>query len=319
MNVAVVKPKRKAKQYNEPRRNLGREIRNHWPLYLYILPALVYLIVFDYVPMYGIQIAFKNFNPGIGIINSPWVGFKHFITFFEGYYFGRMIRNTFLLSLYSLVIGFPIPILVALMLNELGSVRYRRFAQTLLYAPHFISMVVMIGILTTMFSPTIGVVNKIITLLGGDPIYFMIQPTMFRHLYVWSGVWQGMGWGAVIYLAALSTVSMELHEAAMIDGASRLKRIIHINIPTIAPTIIIMLILRLGNLASVGYEKVYLMLNDMNREVAEVISTFVYTRGIESGQFSYTAAVGLFDNVVNVTFLLIANFIARRTSETSLF
>ena len=291
----------------------------YWELYLFILPALVYIIIFDYVPMYGVQIAFKNFNPALGIFNSRWVGFTHFINFFNSFYFWRLIRNTFALSIYSMVIGFPMPIIFALMLNEVRMAKFKKFTQTVMYAPHFISMVVMVGIINIMLSPSIGVINTMIEFLGGTRQYFMVMPSAFRHIYVWSGIWQNLGWSAVIYLAALSSVDPELHEAATIDGASRLQRIIHINIPTIMPTIIILLIMRLGNIASVGYEKVFLMQNSLNIEVSEVISTYVYQRGLVGGQFSFTAAIGLFNNIVNVTMLLAANFIARKVGENSLF
>jgi putative aldouronate transport system permease protein len=291
----------------------------YWELYLFMLPALAYLIIFDYLPMYGVQIAFKNFNPALGISGSRWVGFTHFRNFFNSFYFWRLIRNTFVLSLYSLVVSFPVPIIFALMVNEIKTARFKKVTQTIMYAPHFISMVVMVGIINIMFSPSIGAVNRIIETLGGTRQYFMVMPSAFRHIFVWSGLWQNLGWSAVIYLAALSGVDPELHEAATIDGASRLKRILHINIPTIMPTIIILLILRLGSIASVGFEKVFLMRNDLNIEVSEVISTYVYMRGLVGGQFSFTSAIGLFNNLVNVTMLVAANLIARKVGDNSLF
>jgi putative aldouronate transport system permease protein len=300
-------------------RNRRLKFLLYWELYLFILPALAYLVIFDYFPMYGIQIAFKNFNPALGIAGSRWVGFTHFKNFFNSFYFWRLIRNTFALSVYSMVLGFPMPIIFALMLNEVRMARFKKITQTVMYAPHFISMVVMVGIINIMLSPSIGAINRIIETFGGTRQYFMVMPSAFRHIYVWSGIWQNLGWSAVIYLAALSTVDPELHEAAIIDGASRLQRIISINIPTIMPTIIILLIMRLGNIASVGYEKVYLMRNDLNVEVSEVISTYVYQRGLVGGQFSFTAAIGLFNNLVNVSMLLAANFIAARVGENSLF
>ncbi len=286
--------------------------------YLMLLPAIIYVIIFNYAPLYGLQIAFKDFKGSLGYRASSWVGLKHFISFFRSYYFAQLLRNTFALSLYSMAVGFPIPIVLALMLNEL-SARYKRITQTVLYAPHFISTVVMVGIIMMMFSPGYGVVNTMLKALGRDPIYFMSLPGAFRHIYVWTGVWQDMGWSAVIYLAALSAVSPELHEAATIDGASKLQRIWHINLPTIKPTVIILLILQMGQIASVGYEKVYLLQNNYNVEVSEIISTYVYKRGILDSSYSFSAAVGLFNNVVNVTMLLIANAISRKVSETSLF
>lgn len=286
--------------------------------YLMLLPAIIYVLIFSYAPMYGLQIAFKNYKMALGYAGSKWVGFQHFIDFFNGYSFKRLLTNTFVLSFYNLLVGFPIPIIIALILNELRG-GYKKFVQTVLYAPHFISTVVLVGIMTTLLSPSYGVVNTILENLGLERIYFMAEPSLFRHLYVWSGVWQGMGWGAIVYLAALAGVDPALHEAAEIDGATRMQRIIHINIPTIMPTIIIMLILQMGRIATIGYEKVYLMMNDMNVSTAEVISTYVYKRGLINNNYSYATAVGLFNNIVNVTMLLIANKISNKVSETSLF
>lgn len=286
--------------------------------YLMLLPAILYVIIFCYAPMYGLQIAFKNFKMVLGYANSPWVGFQHFIDFFNGYSFKPLLINTFILSFYSLVVGFPIPIIAALILNELKG-GYKKFVQTVLYAPHFISTVVLVGIMTTLLSPSFGIVNNVLQSLGMEKIYFMSEPGLFRHLYVWSGVWQGTGWGAIVYLAALAGVDPALHEAAEIDGASRIQRIIHINIPTIMPTITIMLILRMGQIASVGYEKVFLMSNDMNVSTAEVISTYVYKRGLGNMNYSFAAAVDLFNNIINVIMLIIANQISKKVSETSLF
>ncbi len=286
--------------------------------YLMLLPAVIYVILFSYAPMYGLQIAFKNYKVSLGVAGSPWIGFKNFTDFFQSYYFITLLKNTLVLSLYSLLIGFPIPIIIALILNEMKG-KFKSFTQTILYAPHFISMVVLVSILNSMLSPSQGVVNTILEMLGMERNYFMANPDYFPHLYVWSGVWQGMGWSAIIYLAALSGVDPTLHEAADMDGATRLQKIIHINIPVIMPTIIIMLILRMGQIASVGYEKVYLMQNSMNIETSEIISTYVYKRGILNSNYSFSAAVGLFNNVVNVILVLIANRISKKVSETSLF
>lgn len=286
--------------------------------YLLILPALIYVIIFNYAPMYGLQIAFKNFKVSLGMAGSPWIGFENFIDFFQSYNFKELLVNTFAISFYSILVGFPIPIIVALILNELGG-KFKKGVQTILYAPHFISTVVIVGIMNIMFSPTTGVVNTLLNHLGIESIYFMASPEYFRHMYVWSGVWQGMGWGAIVYLAALSAVDPELHEAASIDGATRLQKILHINIPTIKPTIIIMLIMKLGQVATVAYEKVYLLQNDLNVEVAEVISTYVYKRGIINSNYSFSTAVGLFNNIINIIMLLLANHISKKYSETSLF
>jgi putative aldouronate transport system permease protein len=297
---------------------LKRQIWRYRPYYLFLLPALIYVALFNYGPMYGLQIAFKSYKGALGIAGSPWVGFQHFIDFFKGYYFWRLIRNTLAVSVYSLVVGFPIPIILALMLNEVRG-NLKKVLQTIFYAPHFISMVVMVGIIHTMFSPSIGVINSILEAMGFRRVYFLSLPQVFRHLYVWSGVWQQMGWSAIIYLAALAGVDPELHEAARIDGASLFQRIRYINLPTIQPTIIILFIMAMGGVASVGYEKVYLLQNDLNIDVSEVISTYVYKRGILSTNYSFSTAVGLFNNVINLFLLLTANGISRKVNETSLF
>ena len=287
-------------------------------LYILLLPALIYVLIFDIGPMYGIQIAFKNYKGALGIWKSQWVGFKHFIDFFEGYYFWRLLRNTLVISLYGLIVGFPIPIIVALILNETGA-KFKKFSQTVLYAPHFISTVVLCGMIVTMFSKESGVVNTLMEMVGLERVYFMGEPRAFRHLYTWSGVWQGMGWSAIIYIAALSGVDPNLHDAAAIDGATRMQRIIHINIPTIMPTIIITLIMRIGRIASVGHEKAFLLQTSLNIDVSEIISTYVYRRGIVDANYSFSTAVGLFNNIVNITMVLLANQISKRVSETSLF
>lgn len=299
-------------------RKIGRHILQHKTYYFLMLPALIYVIIFCYRPMYGLQIAFKDYKGYLGIEGSKWVGLKHFKNFFNGVYFWRLLRNTLLLSFYAMIAGFPLPIILALLLNEINP-KVRKVSQTILYAPHFISTVVLVGIINTMFSPSIGIVNKAIEAFGGEAHYFLADPGAFRHLYVWSGVWSGTGWGTVIYVAALAGVSPELHEAATIDGASRLQRIFHINLPSILPTIIILLIMRVGNLVSVGYEKVYLLQNPLNQEVSEVISTYVYKHGIVQPNYSYSTAIGLFNNVINILLLCIANTISRKVSETSLF
>ncbi|MCL2832588.1 MAG: ABC transporter permease subunit [Treponema sp.] len=298
--------------------NTGKRMWKYRSYYFFLLPALVYVIIFHYGPMYGLQIAFKNYRGALGITGSPWIGFKHFIDFFNGYYFWMLIRNTLVISVYSLLVGFPIPIILALMLNELKGT-YKKTIQTIFYAPHFISMVVLVGIIYTMFSPSMGVVNTILEALGHERVYFVALPSVFRHMYVWSGVWQNMGWSAVIYLAALSGVDPELHEAARIDGASLWQRIVHINLPTIQPTIIILLIMAMGHLVSVGYEKIFLMQNSLNIDTSEVISTYVYKRGIVNTNYSFSSAVGLFNNVINAILLVIANGISRKFTETSLF
>lgn len=286
--------------------------------YLMLSLVLVYLILFKYIPMYGIQIAFKNYKVSLGIWESKWIGFRNFTDFFGSYSFKQLLINTFSLSLYQLIAAFPIPIIVALVLNEIKG-KYKNVVQTILYAPHFISAVVLVGIMVSLFSPSQGVVNTLLGWFGIEPIYFFGEPKYFRHLYVWSAVWQTSGWSAIVYLAALSGVDMQLHEAADIDGATRLQKIWYINIPTILPTIITLFILQMGRIANIGHEKVYLMQNDLNVATAEVISTYVYKRGIIGQNYSFSSAVGLFNNLVNISLLLISNAISKRVTKTGLF
>lgn len=292
-------------------------IKYNW-LYVFLIPTVLFYILFCYVPMGGIIIAFKKYTGALSIWESKWVGLKWFKSFFGSYYAAEIIGNTLRISFYSLA-TFPIPIILALMLNEIQHPTYKKICQTVMYAPHFISVVVMVSMINLFFHPSYGFINNWIAALGGERVEFLTNPEIFPHLYVWSGVWQGMGWGCIVYVAALSAVDPALHEAATLDGASRLQRILHINIPTILPTIIIMLILNTGSIMSVGGDKVLLMLNDLNREKAEVISTFVYNRGLVSGDYSYAAAVDMFTNIVNMTLLLTVNWISGKVSETSLF
>ena len=286
--------------------------------YLLLLPAFIYVLIFCYGPMYGLQIAFKDYKMSLGIFGSKWIGFRNFTDFFGSYYFTTLLKNTFILSFCMLVFSFPIPIIVALIINELGG-RFKRVVQTVLYAPHFISTVVLVGMITILFSPSMGIVNTFLNYLGFDSIYFMGQPEWFRPLYIGSGIWQDMGWNAIVYIAALAGVDPSLHEAAELDGATRLQRIIHINLPCIMPTIIIMLIMQMGSIATVSYEKVFLMQNDLNLAVSEVISTYVYKRGLVNNNYSFATAVGLFNNLINVSMLFIANTVSKKFSETSLF
>ena len=283
------------------------------------LPVLVFFLVFHYAPMYGMQIAFKKFSAVRGIVGSPWRGLYYFQQFFDSYLFGELIGNTLGLSLYSLAVGFPTPILLALMMNELRSERVKRVVQTITYAPHFISMVVMCSMIILFLSPSSGVLNRIIEILGGQSVYFMGKPEYFKTIYVLSGVWQNTGWSSIIYMAALSGIDPQLHEAATIDGASRLQRVWHINLPGILPTAVILLIMNCGSLMSIGFEKAFLLMNDLNRAAAEIISTFVYQRGLIDRNYSSAAAIGLFNSAINLVLLLGVNAIARRISDTSLW
>ncbi|MEI4828961.1 ABC transporter permease subunit [Bacillus sp. FJAT-53711] len=297
---------------------LKKSFRKNWELYLLVSPVIAYFIVFHYIPMYGVQIAFKDFIPTLGIWDSPWVGMKHFERFFNSYYFWRLIKNTLGIGIYTLAVAFPIPIIIALMLNEVRNSKFKKFVQTIIYAPHFLSTVVVVGMLILFLKPD-GLINQVSILVGGKPIAFMSEPSWFKTLYVFSDVWQTMGWSSIIYLAALTSVDYSLHESAMIDGASRLQRIWHINIPTIMPTIIILFILNAGSVMSVGFEKVFLMQNTLNMSTSDVISTFVYRSGIEQAEYSFSAAVGLFNSIINFIMLVMVNFFAKKINQTSLW
>ncbi|NSW89074.1 MAG: sugar ABC transporter permease [Firmicutes bacterium] len=299
--------------------NAWKKISKNYELYIFILPALLYFLIFHYGPMYGIQIAFKNYIPTKGIWGSSWVGMKHFNYFFKSYYFKVLIKNTVSIALYSMAAGFPIPIILALLLNELKNERFKKLVQNVTYAPHFISTVVLVGMIFAFLSPSNGIVNEIIKAFGGEPIPFMSKASMFKSIYVWTGVWQNAGWSSIIYLAALSSIDPQLHEAAIVDGATKLQRIRHINIPGIMPTMVIILILNSGTIMNVGFEKVFLMQNSLNMESSDVISTYVYRTGLLNAQYSFSSAVGFFNSVINFTLLVIVNNIAKRLNETSLW
>ena len=300
-------------------KKIARNIGKNYFLYLFLLPALVYVFIFLYLPIYGIQIAFRDFSPNMGILGSPWAGLKYFERFITSYQFWTLLRNTLSLSVYSLAAGFPVPILLALMLNYTLNPRFKKFAQSITYAPHFISVVVMTGMLMVFLSPRTGIVNQLIKALGLEPISFLGKPEMFSSIYVWSGIWQNAGWGSIIYIAALTGINPELHEAAMVDGASKLQRIMHIDIPGILPTAVILLILSLGQIMSVGFEKAYLMQNALNIEKSEIISTYVYKIGMLDAHYSYSSAIGLFNNAINFILLVVVNRIARQVTGTSLW
>lgn len=300
-------------------REKKKSVWKNWQLYIMCLPAVIYFLIFAYKPMYGIIIAFKNYSMRKGIMGSPWIGFGNFERLFSSYWFPIILKNTLTLSGLTLILGFPIPILLALILNEVQNSRFRKGFQTISYAPHFISTVVLCGMLTLFLSPSSGVINRFITMLGGEHINFLQEPSMFKWVYVLSGVWQEMGWGSIIYFATLSGVDKALIEAADIDGASRLQKIWYINLPVLVLTILILLILNCGSLLSVGYEKVFLLQNPTNLSASEVISTFVYKSGLEKSDFSFGAAADLFNSVVNTIVLVLANTISKQTTKTSLF
>ena len=296
----------------------GRILRNY-ELYLFFAPTLVYFLVFHYGPMYGVQIAFKDFIASRGILRSPWVGLEHFERLFNSFQFWALLRNTLVLSVYQLAATFPIPIVLALMLNHLPSDRFKRLVQTVTYAPHFISIVVLVGMLHAFLSPRSGIVNHAIRLAGSEPVMFMARAGWFRHVYVWSTVWQQSGWATIVYLAALAGISQDLHEAAIVDGATKLQRILHIDLPGIMPTATILLILNVGRLMQLGFEKAFLMQSPLNLETSEIIQTYVYKVGLLGAQYSFSAAVGLFNSAINLVLLLSVNRLARSAGQTALW
>lgn len=300
------------------RANLVKARRNY-VLYLLLLPAFLYVLIFNYVPMYGIQLAFKEYMAGLGIWGSPWVGFEHFERFFASPDFGDIVWNTISLSLYQLLVGFPIPILLALLINSCSRLGFKKYVQNLIYAPHFISIVVLVGMMQIMMSPRSGVINTLITSLGAEPVFFFGEEKYFRHLYVLSGVWQNMGFNSIIYISALAGVGYDMHEAAIVDGASKWKRILYIDLPSILPTAMIMLIMQVGQVMSIGFEKVYLMQNSINMPVAEIISTYIYKKGILDTDYGFSAAVGLFNNVINFILLVTVNKFSKKTTGSSLW
>ena len=300
-------------------RKTGKGIRKNLGLYVMFAIPFIWYLVFKYAPMYGIQIAFRRFNPTLGITGSPWVGLTYFKQFFESYYFTDILWNTISLSVFTMLIGFPVPILLALLINEIKNVKFKKLIQNITYIPNFLSVVVIVSMLTLFSNSDYGLFNKITGLFGIAPMDFMSKPALFQPLYVFSNVWQFMGFNAIIYIAALSSVDQELYEAASIDGATRLQKIIHISIPCIMSTIIVLFIMRIGSLMSVGFEKVYLMQNSVTLSASEVISTFIYKNGIQKGQFSYSTAVGLFNSVINFVLLVSANFASKKLTKTSLW
>lgn len=297
---------------------LSAVAENRW-LYVLILPALVYLIIFNYLPMYGVQIAFKDYKAVRGIAGSDWVGLKHFKTFFNAYYSGRLISNTLLLNVLSLLFSFPIPIALAVVINNIRNQRLKKFTQTAIYIPHFISTVVLAGILYILLSPTNGIINHAIVALGGKAIYFMNEAGWFRPIYILSGIWQNAGWNSILYIAALAGIDPELYEAATIDGASKWQKVLYIDIPHLIPTATMMLILNCGSLLSSATEKTLLLQTGGNMATSDILGTYVYTMGLGSGQFSYTSAINLFVNVINFIMVVSANTISSKMNGETLF
>ncbi|MEI2396687.1 MULTISPECIES: ABC transporter permease [Paenibacillus] len=296
------------------RQKLKRLARNRW-LYIMLLPGLLYFITFKYVPMYGILLAFKNYQPFLGFVDSEWVGMKHFDRFFGDPLFWKLLKNTFVLAAYNILFFFPLPIVLALMLNELRSQTYKKTIQTLVYIPHFMSWVVIVSIAYLFFTTEGGLVNEAIASVGGEKIQFLLSPGWFRTFITGEVMWKETGWGTIIFLAALAGVDTQLYEAAKIDGAGRMRQLWHITLPAIRSTIVILLILRLGNFLDTGFEQIFLMLNPLNREVGEVFDTYVYTTGISQGEYSYSTAVGLFKSVVGLVLVFGSNFLAKRFGE----
>ena len=299
----------------------AKRINRNWQLYLMMIPVLAFFAVFCYTPMYGITLAFKDYKVLKGIMASPWANpwYKYFLQFFQSPYFTRVLSNTIILSLECLLLGFPLPILLALSLNEVHSIRYKKFVQNVTYAPHFLSVLVLVGVIKAFTNSDYGIVNTVIRKLGGEGYNWMQKASMFRPLYVGSGIWQNIGWDSIIYIAALAGIDPGLHEAAMIDGANRWQRIWHINLPGIMSTMVILLILNSGHIMNVGFEKVYLMQNDLNLSVSDVIATYSYRIGIESAQYSLSTAISLFNSLINCALLLLVNTCSRKLSETSLW
>ncbi len=294
-------------------------IKRNWGLYLLMVPAIIIFICFTYLPMYGVIIAFKNFKPAQGIWGSSWAGLKYFERYFSSYMFSNTIRNTLVISIYTIAVTFPLPIFLALMCNQMYARRFKKFFQVSTYLPHFISTVVMCGMIILFLSPSSGVIPKLCSMVGIRTGDLMGNANAFSSIYVWTEAWQHVGWDSIMYIAALSAVDPQLYEAAVVDGANKWQKMRYIDIPMLIPTAVTLFILRSGSVMSVGFEKVYLLQNDLNIASSEIISTYVYKMGLQSNQYSYSAAIGLFNNVVNFVLLLTVNQIARRMGDTSLF
>lgn len=300
---------------------IRHRLKRIWPLYLLLLPGLIYILAFAYGPMYGAVIAFKDYKIAKGILGSKWVGLKWFEKFVTYYDFWDLVRNTLRISIYSIIAGMIVSVLLALSMNCMRSRTAKRVVQTVTYMPHFVSVVVMVGTLIRFFNPSLGVISKLIQSLGGTSRDLMGVPAAVPHIYVWSGIWQNGGWGTILYIAALTSVDPQLHEAAIVDGASRMRRIWHIDMPAIIPVIVISLIMNMGSILSVGTDKMLLMQNDLNRTTTEVISTYVYSQGIASGspKYSYATAIGLMNSIISFCMIVTVNTICKKLNDTSLF
>lgn len=296
-----------------------KAFRRDWQLMVLCILPVAYFIIFYYIPMYGVQIAFKNFRAVDGIWGSAWVGFKHFKRFFNSSQFWPLLKNTLALSFMQLLIGFPIPIILAILLNQAKSLKFRKFVQSVVYCPHFISIVVLTSMLYIFLSPRNGIINTLITTCGGESIFFLGEAKYFRSVFVVSGVWQNAGWNAIIYISALAGISPDLYEAAEIDGANKWQRIWHIDIPGILPTMVMMFIMEIGKVMNLGFQKAYLMQNAQNLATSEIISTYIYKVGLINAQYSYSAAINLFNNVINIILLVSCNYLAKKVTKNSLW
>jgi len=298
---------------------IGDHLKREWQLYLMLLPTILWLVIFLYKPMYGLQIAFKDYSLFRGVAGSPWIGLEHFDTLFNNDQFLRALRNTVIISFYGLIFGFPVPIILAVMFNEVLHQTFKKTAQTIVYLPHFISSVIIAGIVITAFSPSAGIVNTMLGWFGMDPVYFLTKPEWFRPIFVGTGIWQEAGFQSIVYLAAIAGISPTLYESAVVDGASRWQMIWKITLPSIMPTIIIMLIIRIGNMLEVSFEMIILLYQPATYETADVVNTFIYRQGIQGGQYDLAAAAGLFNAVVAFVLVMTANTISKRYSRTSLW
>ena len=300
-------------------KRFGAAIRRDYQIWFLLLPAIIFFIVFHYLPLYGIQIAFRDYKAIQGIMGSKWVGMKHFQDFFASYYAPRLILNTFLLNFYNLLWGFPIPVILAILLNQFNKSGFKRFAQTVIYIPHFISTIVMVGILFLFLSPSSGIVNRFIEQMGGSPIFFMNDANWFRTLFIGSGVWQHTGWSAILYIATLTGIDQEIYEAATIDGASKRQKIWYVDIPHLIPIVVMILILNCGSLLASNTDKALAMQQAGNMAKSDIIGVYVYTQGLGKAQYSYTSAIGLTINLVNFVMIVTVNWISKKVGETSLF
>lgn len=313
-----MKERRKTDGVAVKKKTLWRRISSCWELYLLLIPGIVLTIIYKYIPIYGVQIAFRDYNPVMGFSGSPWVGLKWFQKFFTNYNSWNMIRNTVLLSLYTILWTFPIPIILSLIMNQLRFKRFKKVAQTILYAPHFVSIMIVCGMLRIFLSPYGGLITTIVAALGGDTSVGLLDRAQnFRTIYIASAIWQDAGWGMIIYMASLASVDASLHEAAKVDGANTLQRILHIDLPALVPMIMIQLIMSFGNLMNVGFEKAFLLQTDLNKATSQIIATYVYEQGMLKAMYSFSTAVGLFNTVVNIILLIIVNKVAKKTADIS--